>query len=71
MSIQATDGTLLIETTVPAGLGIKSEDWMQPQQLDSLMGKVLRINADGIDPERQPVCRSGRRASRDLRAWLP
>jgi glucose/arabinose dehydrogenase len=52
--IQATDGTLLIETTVPAGLGIKSEDWMQPQQLDSLMGKVLRINADGSIPKDNP-----------------
>lgn len=53
-AIQADDGTLLIETTVPAGLGIKSEDWMQPQQLDSLMGKVLRINADGSIPKDNP-----------------
>jgi aldose sugar dehydrogenase len=52
--IQTTDGTLLIETTVPAGLGIKSEDWMQPQQLDSLMGKILRINADGSIPKDNP-----------------
>jgi glucose/arabinose dehydrogenase len=52
--IQAKDGTLLIETTVPAGLGIKSEDWMQPQQTDSLMGKVLRINADGTIPKDNP-----------------
>ena len=52
--IQAGDGTLLIETTVPAGLGILSEAWMQPQQLDSLMGKVLRINADGTIPKDNP-----------------
>ena len=52
--IQAPDGTLLIETTVPAGLGIISSDWMQPQQLDSLMGKVLRINADGSIPRDNP-----------------
>ncbi len=52
--IQAKDGTLLIATTVPAGLGIKSEDWMQPQQTDSLMGKVLRINADGTIPKDNP-----------------
>jgi glucose/arabinose dehydrogenase len=52
--IQANDGTLLVSTTVPAGLGIKSEDWMQPQQLDSLMGKVLRINADGSIPKDNP-----------------
>jgi aldose sugar dehydrogenase len=52
--IQASDGTLLIETTVPAGLGILSEAWMQPQQFDSLMGKVLRINADGSIPKDNP-----------------
>jgi glucose/arabinose dehydrogenase len=51
---QATDGTLLITTTVPAGPGIRSEDWQQPQQLDSLMGKVLRINADGSVPKDNP-----------------
>jgi glucose/arabinose dehydrogenase len=52
--IQAADGTLLVETTVPAGLGILSSDWMQPQQLDSLMGKVLRINTDGTIPKDNP-----------------
>lgn len=52
--IQAADGTLLVETTVPAGLGILSSDWMQPQQLNSLMGKVLRINADGSVPSDNP-----------------
>jgi len=52
--IQASDGTLLVETTVPAGLGIVSSDWMQPQQLDSLMGKVLRINTDGTVPRDNP-----------------
>jgi aldose sugar dehydrogenase len=52
--IQASDGTLLIETTVPAGLGILSDAWMQPQQFDSLMGKVLRINADGSIPKDNP-----------------
>src|SRR5262245_36881117 len=45
--VQATDGTLLITSTVPAGVGINSVEWPQPQQLDSNMGKVLRINADG------------------------
>jgi len=60
--IQAGDGTLLVETTVPAGLGILSSDWMQPQQLDSLMGKVLRINADGTVPSDNPfVGRAGAR----------
>ena len=43
--IQARDGTLLVTSSVPAGVGIDSSDWPQPQQLDSLMGKVLRINA--------------------------
>jgi glucose/arabinose dehydrogenase len=52
--IQANDGTLLVETTVPAGLGIVSSEWMQPQQPDSLMGKILRINADGSVPRDNP-----------------
>jgi glucose/arabinose dehydrogenase len=52
--IQGGDGTLYVTSTVPAGLGIKSEDWMQPQQLDSLMGKVLRINTDGSIPKDNP-----------------
>jgi len=52
--IQAADGTLLVETTVPAGLGIISDQWMQPQQGDSLMGKVLRVNADGTVPKDNP-----------------
>jgi aldose sugar dehydrogenase len=61
--IQANDGTLLVETTVPAGLGILSSEWMQPQQLDSLMGKVLRINADGTIPKDNPfVGKAGARA---------
>ena len=59
---QANDGTLFITSTIPAGAGIKSEDWMQPQQLDSLMGKVLRINADGSIPKDNPfVGRAGAR----------
>jgi glucose/arabinose dehydrogenase len=52
--IQGADGTLFIETTVPAGFGIDSTQWMQPQQADSLMGKVLRINADGSIPKDNP-----------------
>ena len=58
--IQAPDGTLLITSTIPAGPGINSTDWPQPQQLDSDMGKVLRINADGTIPKDNPfVARSG------------
>jgi aldose sugar dehydrogenase len=52
--IQASDGTLLVETAVPAGMGIPSSEWMQPQQLDSLMGKVLRLNTDGTIPQDNP-----------------
>jgi glucose/arabinose dehydrogenase len=52
--IQAPDGTLLITSTIPAGIGINSVDWPQPQQLDSNMGKVLRINADGSIPRDNP-----------------
>jgi glucose/arabinose dehydrogenase len=60
--LQANDGTLLVETTVPAGLGILSSEWMQPQQFDSLMGKVLRINTDGTIPKDNPfVAKPGQR----------
>ena len=52
--IQAPDGTLLITTTVPGGVGINAADWPQPQQLTSNMGKVLRINADGSIPKDIP-----------------
>jgi aldose sugar dehydrogenase len=52
--IQARDGTLLVTSTVPAGIGIKSADWPQPQQFDSDMGKVLRINTDGTIPKDNP-----------------
>jgi glucose/arabinose dehydrogenase len=60
--IQARDGTLLITSSIPAGVGIDSVDWPQPQQLDSLMGKVLRINTDGSVPRDNPfVNRAGAR----------
>jgi glucose/arabinose dehydrogenase len=52
--IQAADGTLLVTSTIPAGVGINSVDWPQPQQLDSDMGKVLRINVDGSIPKDNP-----------------
>jgi glucose/arabinose dehydrogenase len=60
--IQANDGTLYVTSTVVAGFGIYSEEWQQPQQLDSLMGKVLRINPDGTIPTDNPfVGRAGAR----------
>jgi glucose/arabinose dehydrogenase len=60
--IQASDGTLLITSSIPAGVGIDSVDWPQPQQLDSNMGKVLRINTDGSIPKDNPfVGRAGAR----------
>jgi aldose sugar dehydrogenase len=52
--VQGPDGTLFVTSTVPAGLGIISVDWPQPQQYDSNMGKVLRINADGSIPKDNP-----------------
>src|SRR5438477_452752 len=52
--IQAPDGTLLITSTPPDGVGVNSVDWPQPQQLDSNMGKVLRINRDGTIPKDNP-----------------
>jgi glucose/arabinose dehydrogenase len=60
--IQAPDGTLFVTSTIPSGVGIQSADWPQPQQLDSDMGKVLRINADGSIPKDNPfVGREGAR----------
>jgi glucose/arabinose dehydrogenase len=60
--IQAPDGTLLISSAVPGGLGVISVDWPQPQQLDSDMGKILRINPDGSIPKDNPfVGRAGAR----------
>lgn len=52
--IQARDGTLFVTSGIPAGVGIPSSDWPQPQQLDSLMGKVLRIGTDGSIPRDNP-----------------
>jgi len=58
--IQARDGTLFVTSTIPAGIGINSVDWPQPQQLDSNMGKVMRIDADGSIPKDNPFAgRSG------------
>ena len=60
--VQGNDGTLYVTSTVMAGLGINSSDWLQPQELDSLMGKVLRINGDGSIPKDNPfVGRAGAR----------
>ncbi len=52
--VQRRDGTLLVTSSIPAGVGITSTDWPQPQQLDSLMGKVLRITTDGAVPKDNP-----------------
>ncbi len=52
--IQAPDGTLLITSTIPSGVGINSVDWPQPQELISNMGKILRINPDGSIPKDNP-----------------
>jgi len=53
-AIQRRDGTLLVSSSIPAGVGVNSDEWPQPQQLDSLMGKVLRINTDGSVPKDNP-----------------
>jgi glucose/arabinose dehydrogenase len=60
--IQAPDGTLLVASAVPGGLGINSFEWPQPQQLDSDMGKILRINTDGSIPKDNPF--AGRTGAR-------
>lgn len=58
--IQAPDGTLFVTSTIVAGFGINSADWPQPQALDSNMGKIMRINADGTIPRDNPfVGRAG------------
>ena len=58
--IQANDGTLLVTSTPPGGVGDNAVDWMQPQQYDSDMGKILRINVDGSIPKDNPfVGRAG------------
>jgi glucose/arabinose dehydrogenase len=60
--VQRRDGTLLVTSSIPAGVGVNSNEWPQPQQLDSLMGKVLRINTDGSVPKDNPfVGKSGAR----------
>ena len=60
--IQAPDGTLLVTSTIPSGIGVNSVDWPQPQQLDSDMGKILRINPDGTIPKDNPF--TGRAGAR-------
>ena len=60
--VQAPDGTLLITSTIPSGVGINAADWPQPQQLTSDMGKVLRINVDGSIPKDNPF--AGRAGAR-------
>jgi glucose/arabinose dehydrogenase len=55
---QARDGSLFVTSSIPAGIGINSVDGPQPQQLDSDMGKVLRIHADGSIPDDNPFVRS-------------
>jgi len=60
--IQARDKTLLVTSSIPAGVGIDSSAWPQPQQLDSLMGKILRINTDGSIPKDNPF--AGRQGAR-------
>ena len=52
--VQARDGTLIITSGIPAGVGIVSSEWPHPQQLDSKMGKALRINTDGSVPRDNP-----------------
>jgi glucose/arabinose dehydrogenase len=52
--IQATDGSLFIDSGPLAGRGILSKNWTQSQLPGSLMGKVLHINADGSIPKDNP-----------------
>ena len=40
------------------------------QDLSRPAGKIHRIDPDGIDSARQPVCRTRRRAGVDLELWV-
>ena len=48
------EGTPLVTSSIPAGVGINSLNCPQPQQLYFGMGKVLRINTDGSIPKDNP-----------------
>ena len=52
--IQASDGSLFIDSGPLAGRGMLSRNWAQSQLPGSLMGKVLHINADGSIPRDNP-----------------
>jgi glucose/arabinose dehydrogenase len=54
---QGTDGSLFVTSSIPAGIGITSVEWPQPQQFDSDMGKVLRIDPGGSIPADNPFVR--------------
>ena len=54
---QGRDGALFVTSSIPAGIGINSADWPQPQQFESDMGKVLRIAPDGSIPRDNPFIR--------------
>ncbi len=51
---QAPDGTLLVTSSAFSLISLNAVDWPQSQQLDSNMGKVLRINTDGTVPRNNP-----------------
>ena len=48
----ARDGTLLVTSATPAGVGVLSDDG--PLRLDTPYGKVLRIRTDGSPPRDNP-----------------
>jgi glucose/arabinose dehydrogenase len=65
--VWARDGTLFVT------LGERSilPGRVQSRDLNSHFGKIVRINADGSVPARQPVRRPGRRAAGDLELGPP
>ena len=68
--VQARDGTLIITSGIPAGVGIVSSEWPHPQRLDSKMGKALRINTDGSVPRDNPFVGQAECTPRNLRAGI-
>ena len=64
--IQAPDGTLLITSTVPGGVGIDVSGLAATAAADQRHGQNPEDQCRWIDPEGQPLRRPHRRASRDL-----
>ena len=68
--VQARDGTLIITSGIPAGVGIVSSEWPHPQRLDSKMGKGAAYQYRWFCSARQPFRRSTECTPRNLRVGI-